>query len=105
MEADGTEEDGNGANGADVGDEPTPPLTSPSTAGPLAEKREDTRRYLAIGLAILLAVVGTLLISLTAAKALTLPEAKDLALAVYSPIVVLAGTALGFYFGVHQDGR
>jgi hypothetical protein len=82
--------------------EPTPPLESPSTQ-PLDEKREDTRRYLAIGLAILLAVVGILLIVLTATKALTLDEAKDLALTVYSPIVVLAGTALGFYFGVHQN--
>jgi hypothetical protein len=91
-------------SGVDPHDEPSPPLASPSTAGPLAEKREDTRRYLAVGLAVLLAVVGVLLIVLTAIHDLTLEEAKDLALAVYSPIVVLAGTALGFYFGVHQDG-
>ncbi len=42
---------------------------------------------------------------LTAAGSLTLGEAKDLAEVIFSPIVVLTGTALGFYFGVHQDGR
>lgn len=88
--------------GIDAQGQPTPPLASPTTQ-PIQEKREDTRRYLAIGLAVLLAVVGLLLIALTADNDLTLEQAKDLALTVYSPIVVLAGTALGFYFGVHQN--
>jgi hypothetical protein len=69
-----------------------------------AEHREHTRARLAAGLALLLAVVGILLIVLTAADALTLEEAKDLAVVVLSPIVVLTGTALGFYFGVYQSG-
>lgn len=81
--------------------EPSSPLPSPTTV-PIAHKREDTRRFLAIGLAVLLGVVGILLIALTADKDLSYNEAKDLALAIYSPIVVLAGTALGFYFGVQQ---
>lgn len=67
--------------------------------------REQTRGRLAVGLAILLGIVGLLLIVLTAAKALTLDDAKDLAEAIFAPIVVLTGTALGFYFGVHQTGR
>jgi hypothetical protein len=92
---------GGGPDGIDVRGQPTPPLSSPSTQ-PFEEKREDTRRYLAIGLAILLGIVALLLIALTADDDLTLGEAKDLALAIYSPIVVLTGTALGFYFGVHQ---
>jgi len=41
---------------------------------------------------------------LTAANALSLEQAKDLAAVVFSPIVVLTGTALGFYFGVYQSG-
>jgi hypothetical protein len=69
-----------------------------------AEHREHTRARLAAGLAVLLAIVGILLIVLTATKALTLDEAKDLAAVVFSPIVVLTGTALGFYFGVYQSG-
>ena len=69
-----------------------------------SEHREHTRARLAAGLAILLAVVGILLIVLTAANALSLEQAKDLAAVVFSPIVVLTGTALGFYFGVYQSG-
>jgi hypothetical protein len=92
------------ADEVDQGDEPTPPLAAPSTV-PIPEKREHTRRHLAIGLTVLLGFVGLLLIALTAAHALSLEEAKDLALAIYSPIVVLASTALGFYFGTHQNGR
>lgn len=69
-----------------------------------AEHREHTRARLAAGLAVLLAIVGVLLIVLTATGALSLNDAKDLAAVVFSPIVVLTGTALGFYFGVYQSG-
>jgi len=69
-----------------------------------SEHREHTRARLAAGLAMLLAVVGILLVVLTACNALSLGEAKDLAAVVFSPIVVLTGTALGFYFGVYQSG-
>jgi hypothetical protein len=81
---------------------PKPPSTDPYDP---AEKREITRAQLASGLAVLLGVVGLLLIVLTAWGKLKLDETKDLADAIYSPIVVLTGTALGFYFGVHQGGR
>jgi fatty acid desaturase len=70
-----------------------------------AEHREHTRARLAAGLAFLLAIVALLLITLTASGSLSLDTAKDLAAVIFSPIVVLTGTALGFYFGVHQDGR
>jgi hypothetical protein len=69
------------------------------------EHREHTRGRLAVGLAILLGIVGILLIVLAAIDALTLGEAKDLAIVILSPIVVLTGTALGFYFGVYQSGN
>jgi hypothetical protein len=98
-------EAGEGSGTAAEAIAPSPPLASPSTAGPIAHKREDTRRLLALGLAALLGVVGLLLIILTAEHEISLSDAKDLALAIYSPIVVLASTALGFYFGVQQDGR
>lgn len=80
---------------------PTTPSTEPYDP---AEKREITRAQLASGLAMLLGVLALLLIGLTAWGALTVDETKDLAAEIYSPIVVLTGTALGFYFGVHQGG-
>ncbi len=66
--------------------------------------REQTRAKLAGGLAVLLGIMGILLIALTAAGTLTLEQAKDLAEVIFAPVVVLTGTALGFYFGVHQGG-
>jgi hypothetical protein len=69
------------------------------------EHREHTRAWLAGGLAVLLAILGVMLISMTAADALNLGEAKDLAAVIFSPIVVLTSTAVGFYFGVHHNGR
>ena len=87
----------------------TPPEAPPApTLGPKydpVEHRERTRGRLAVGLAFLLAIVGLLLIVLTATHAISLNDAKDLAEVIFSPIVVLTGTALGFYFGVHQNGR
>lgn len=85
--------------------DPSAPSTPSTEPYDPSEKREVTRAQLASGLALLLAVVALLLIVLTADHDLTLGEAKDLALAIYSPIVVLTGTALGFYFGVHQSGK
>jgi hypothetical protein len=94
---------------------PEPPLeaSAPSTPAPAAptvgkpynqrEHREHTRARLAGGLAILLGIIGTLLICLTAAGSISLDDAKDLGLVVFSPIVVLTGTALGFYFGVLEN--
>jgi hypothetical protein len=83
---------------------PVPTPRAPELGPPYdpAEHREHTRAQLAEGLAVLLAVVAILLIVLTAAKAISISDAKDLAEVIFSPIVVLTGTALGFYFGVHQ---
>jgi len=84
---------------------PAPTREPTITKYSIPEAREQTRATLAGGLAVLLGIVGLLLMILTAAGSLTLGEAKDLAEVIFSPIVVLTGTALGFYFGVHQDGR
>lgn len=96
-QSDSIDERGKGAAPA-----PEQPVTEPYDP---AEKREVTRAQLASGLAILLGALALLLIGLTAASAISIGETKDLAAAIYSPIVVLTGTALGFYFGVHQSGR
>jgi len=81
---------------------PTPQTPRVGATYDPAEHREHTRAHLAEGLAVLLAFVGILLILLTAFKKISLSDAKDLAEVIFSPIVVLTGTALGFYFGVHQ---
>ncbi len=87
--------------------EESPALPRQPTVGPynIAAAREQTRATLAGGLAVLLGIVALLLIGLTAFNALAIGDAKDLAEVIFNPIVVLTGTALGFYFGVHQDGR
>lgn len=89
---------------------PIPPAALPPVEPPQpgksydpTEAREKTRGRLAVGLAILLAIVALTLVSLVAANELSAEEAKDLGEIVFSPIVVLTGTALGFYFGVQQQ--
>jgi fatty acid desaturase len=64
-----------------------------------AKDQEDARRRLAYGL---LALLGFVVVALLVADFfhwVSTDDVKDLALAVLSPIVVLVGTALGFYFG------
>lgn len=85
--------------------EPSPGLPAATASYSPAEHREHTRAHLAIGLAVLLGFLAVLLIVLTAAGLLSLNDAKDLGLVVFSPIVVLTGTALGFYFGVLQGDK
>jgi hypothetical protein len=81
---------------------PTEPTTEKYDPG---KHRELTRARLAAGLVGLLGVLALLLVVLTCVGCFTVEEAKDLATIVFSPIVVLTGTALGFYFGVQQNGR
>lgn len=64
-----------------------------------AKDREDARRRLAYGLLGLLAAIVAALLGANFAGWISLAETKDLAAAILSPIVVLVGTALGFYFG------
>jgi hypothetical protein len=64
-----------------------------------AKDREDARRRLAYGLLGLLTAVVVALLGASFADWISLAETKDLAAAILSPIVVLVGTALGFYFG------
>ncbi|MFL5866026.1 MAG: hypothetical protein ACJ766_02890 [Thermoleophilaceae bacterium] len=65
--------------------------------------REKIRARLAQALAAALIVVVLSLIFLTAFDKLTVGDAKDLSLAILSPLTAIAGTALGFYFG-GRDG-
>ena len=78
-----------------LGPAPEPQVTDYNPA----EDRETARRRLSYGLlALLWVIVGALLIA-DFANWVELGEAKDLATAILAPIVVLVGTALGFYFG------
>jgi hypothetical protein len=61
--------------------------------------REVTRSILALGLLLLLAIVSALLVVAVAAKWFTIDDAKDLALAILTPLIALTGAAIGFYFG------
>jgi enoyl-CoA hydratase/carnithine racemase len=64
-----------------------------------AEDREKARRLLAYALLALLATVVFALLGADFAGWIELNDTKDLAASILSPIVVLVGTALGFYFG------
>ncbi len=64
-----------------------------------AEDRETARRRLAYGLLFLLSVIAISLLGAAYADWITNDEAKNLAQAILAPVVVLTGTALGFYFG------
>lgn len=68
-----------------------------------SEDREEARRRLAYGLLALLAVIALALLGADFGGLISTEETKDLAAAVLSPIVVLVGTALGFYFGGKGD--
>jgi hypothetical protein len=67
--------------------------------------REKTRSRLALLLFALVAVVALSLIGLTAADALAEGTTKDLVAGILSPLIVLTGTALGFYFGGHHGSK
>lgn len=91
-----------GGGGAD--DPPRPRylrLGQPYDPRPLREK---TRSRLAQILVWLLVVASLTLIGATAAGWLTLDEAKTLAGVVFSPLIAVTGTALGFYFGGRSAG-
>ncbi|QSE87092.1 hypothetical protein JWS14_49500 (plasmid) [Rhodococcus koreensis] len=65
---------------------------------------DETRRYIAWGLLILLALmILATLVSFTFGW-LTIPELKELPVLI-TPVFTLAGTALGFYFGAHGDAK
>ena len=70
-----------------------------------APDRESTRSWLARALVLLLSIVSLGLIVGVASSWLSTEQAKDLALAVLSPLVALTGAALGFYFGGEQNPR
>lgn len=66
--------------------------------------RERTRSYLAGALVLALITATLSLIALVATNAVTVDEAKDLAVVAVSPLVAITGTALGFYFGGKKNG-
>jgi hypothetical protein len=68
-----------------------------------AEDREEARRRLAYGLLGLLILVVAALLGGDFSGLISIEETKDLALAILSPVVVLVGTALGFYFGGQES--
>jgi len=67
--------------------------------------REKARFWLAKALVCLLITVSLGLIVCAAAGWLTTSQAKDMAIAVLSPLVALTGAALGFYFGGDDRGK
>jgi hypothetical protein len=64
-----------------------------------AKDQENARRRLAYGLLALLALIVVGLLGATFGDLISTTETKDLAGVILSPVVVLVGTALGFYFG------
>jgi hypothetical protein len=104
---------GDGSQDEDVLDlsveEPTPPL------GPAPKPevgaiwnpepaRERIRGAIAVGLVALLALIALGAIVLLATDTLSLDEVEGLLAAVFAPLLALAGTALGFYFGGQRRG-
>jgi len=84
----------------DVTSDPLGPPPSPKLEKTeIAKAREVARRRIAYGLLALLSVVCLALLLAEFAGWVKLDEDKDLATVILSPIVVLVGTALGFYFG------
>lgn len=68
-------------------------------------QREELRGILAVALvAILAAIVGLSFIAIWWDWA-TPEEVRELLSALFPPLVALAGTALGFYFGGHNRSR
>jgi hypothetical protein len=93
---------GGGASPADIDvtNEPIGPGVEPQLKPyDPAEDRERARRRLAYGLLYLLSVIAISLLIAAYADWITSAEVKNLAQGILSPVVVLTGTALGFYFG------
>ncbi len=70
-----------------------------------APDRENTRSWLAKALVWLLFLISLGLLAGVMVGELSSLQAKDLALAVLSPLVALTGAALGFYFGGDERGN
>jgi hypothetical protein len=84
---------------ADYTAEPPPPPWFPPPPTVIEIQRERMRGVLALALVGLLAAVILSLVMATIAAALTTKEVGDLLDPIITPLVTLAGTALGFYFG------
>ena len=66
--------------------------------------RERIRGAIAVGLVGLLALIAVGSIVLLATDTLSLDEVEGLLAALFAPLLALAGTALGFYFGGQRRG-
>jgi hypothetical protein len=67
--------------------------------------REGTRRHLAMGMLIVLAVVMFLILAMTGFRLITADEAKELATALLSPLFGVFGAAIGFFFASSESQR
>jgi hypothetical protein len=80
--------------------EVTPPEINVSdVTTQLSTMQEKTRARLAIGLLLLLAIVVFVLLGAALSHRMNVAEIKDLAAVLLGPLVALAGSATGFYFG------
>jgi hypothetical protein len=97
-------------DGSDVGaldlseEEPAPPPGPPPAPAVGAvwnpePAREKIRGAVAVGLIVLLGVIAIGSFVLLSTDTLTLDEVEGLLTALFTPLLALTGTALGFYFG------
>ncbi len=68
-------------------------------------RREITRSRVAYALVTLLMLVALSIIGFLAANMLNLEEAKELAVAIFSPLIGVTGAVFGFYYGGHRRGE
>jgi len=85
-------------------EEPAPPPGPPPSPAVGAvwnpePARERIRGAVAVGLIVLLGVIAIASFALLATDTLSLDEVEGLLTALFSPLLALTGTALGFYFG------
>ena len=87
-----------------AGQEPPPPAgpaPGPEVGGVWNPEptRERIRGALAVGLVVFLALIAIASFVLLATNTIALDEVQGLLTALFTPLLALAGTALGFYFG------
>jgi hypothetical protein len=70
--------------------------------GGVQKHREDTRRWLAYGMVLLLAAVTLLSLAAVVFEWQTSDEVRAITEVLFTPIVALTGSALGFFFGIER---
>jgi hypothetical protein len=83
----------------------TPPeIDVTDVKAPLSTMQENTRARMALGLLLLLAIVVFVLLGAAISHKLVVGDVRDLAAVLVTPLVALAGSATGFYFGSKGEG-